>query len=109
MKLTFPTDVIVALSGSAQLVQNATGDEYLARSSSLPAGVGLLGLHGDVGSVPVMGRRYPPPVPRILRSLHRYGGYQASPQQEKTLLHLKHGYSPSHVQPTNILVNQGKS
>jgi hypothetical protein len=37
MKLTFPTDVIVALSGSAQLVQNATGDEYLARSSSLPA------------------------------------------------------------------------
>jgi hypothetical protein len=42
MKLTFPTDVIVALSGSAQLVQNATGDEYLARSSSLPAWVGLL-------------------------------------------------------------------
>lgn len=47
------------------------------------------GLHGDVGSVPVMGRKYPPPVPRILRFLHRYGGYQASPQQEKTLLYLK--------------------
>lgn len=30
MKLTFPTDVLVALSGLAQLVQNATGGEYLA-------------------------------------------------------------------------------
>jgi hypothetical protein len=30
MKLTSPTDVTVALSGLAQLVHNATGDEYLA-------------------------------------------------------------------------------
>jgi hypothetical protein len=115
MKLTFLADAIVALSGLAQLVQNATRDEYFAglwrndiahqlfwerigttdlrgvlrevRRSQLE--LGFYGMHGDVGSVPVMGRGYPPPVPRILRFLHRYGGYQASPQQEKTLLHLK--------------------